>query len=83
MFGLVIFAMGLVIPEDQQQTCLDLSEAVWLNFALTNDCHSWERERKAASDNGQDSVTNAIWILMNKHSMTFEEANKACRDKAR
>ncbi|EAQ85668.1 hypothetical protein CHGG_06921 [Chaetomium globosum CBS 148.51] len=83
MFGLVLFAMGLTIPEDQQQTCLELSEAFWLQFALTNDCHSWERERKAASDNGQSSVTNAIWILMNKHSMSWDEAKQACRDKAR
>ncbi|KAH6641834.1 isoprenoid synthase domain-containing protein [Chaetomium tenue] len=82
MFGLVLFAMGLAIPEDQQQTCLELSEAFWLQFALTNDCHSWERERKAASDSGQPSVTNAVWVLMNKHAMSCEEAKQACRDKA-
>ncbi|KAH6840594.1 isoprenoid synthase domain-containing protein [Chaetomium sp. MPI-CAGE-AT-0009] len=83
VFGLGLFALGLVIPEDQQQTCLELSESFWLQFSLTNDCHSWDRERKAASDSGQKSVTNAIWVLMNKQGMSCDEAKDACREKAR
>jgi fusicocca-2,10(14)-diene synthase/ophiobolin F synthase len=78
-----MFGMGLSIPEDQQQTCLDLSRPFWLHLALANDYHSWERESKAAVESGQASVTNAIWILMNKHSMTCDEARTVCRERAR
>jgi hypothetical protein len=78
----MIFAMGLVIPDDQQQTCLDVSDTFWLQFSLANDCHSWEREQKMASTSGQASVTNAFWVLMNKHSMSCDEAKRVCREKA-
>jgi fusicocca-2,10(14)-diene synthase/ophiobolin F synthase len=80
---LFIFGMGLSIPEDQQRTCLELSQPFWLQTSLANDYHSWEREYQAACDNGQASVTNAIWVFMNKHSMTCDEAKLACREKAR
>jgi hypothetical protein len=79
----MIFGMGLSIPEDQQQACLDYSQPLWLHLALANDYHSWEREHKAAVNSCQTSVTNAIWILMNKHSMTCEEAKTVCRERAR
>lgn len=82
-FGLFMFAMGLSIPEDQQQTCLDLSESFWLQTALANDYHSWEREEKAAADHNQSFVTNAIWVLMNNHSMTCEEARRVCHERAK
>ncbi|KAK3296682.1 isoprenoid synthase domain-containing protein [Chaetomium fimeti] len=82
VFGLAIFAAGLEIPVDQQQTCLELSAPLWLQFALANDYHSWEREQKVATDCGHTSVTNAIWVLMNKHSMSCDEAKEVCRAKA-
>ncbi|KAK4151149.1 isoprenoid synthase domain-containing protein [Chaetomidium leptoderma] len=82
-FGLFIFAMGLQIPEDQQQICLELSHSFWLQTSLANDYHSWEREKKTASDHGQAVVTNAICVLMEKHSMTCDEAKAVCREKAR
>ena len=80
-FGLALFSLGLDIPEDQQQMCLDLSQPFWLQTALTNDYHSWERERDMAGDNG--AITNAIWVLMNRHAMTLEEAQSVCRAKAK
>jgi hypothetical protein len=83
VFGLAIFAMGLNIPDDQQQTCLELSRSSWLQNALANDWLSWEREYETATDNKQDFVLNAIWILMKKHSMTCDEAKTFCRDKAK
>lgn len=83
MAGMMIFGMGLSIPEDQQQTCLELAQPFWLHLALANDYHSWEREHKAAVDSCQASVTNGIWILMHKHSMTCDEAKTLCRERAR
>ena len=83
MFGLSMFGMGLDIPEDQQQTCLELARPFWLQVALANDYHSWEQEQETAKAHGHTSVTNAIWVLMNKHSMTYEEANAACGERAK
>ena len=83
MFGLSMFGMGLDIPEDQQQTCLELARPLWLQIALANDYHSWEREQEAAKAHGHVSVTNAIWVLMHKHSMTYEEANALCGERAK
>jgi fusicocca-2,10(14)-diene synthase/ophiobolin F synthase len=80
---LVIFGMGLSIPEDQQQTCLELSQPSWLQNALANDWLSWDREYETATDNKQDFIKNAIWVLMNKHSITCDEAKAVCRDKAK
>ncbi|KAL2139659.1 hypothetical protein VTI28DRAFT_4884 [Corynascus sepedonium] len=81
-FGGMIFGMGLSIPEDQQQTCYELAQPLYLHFALANDYHSWERDLKVASDSSQPFVANAIWILMNKHSMTCDEAKAACCERA-
>ncbi|KAK4101104.1 terpenoid synthase [Parathielavia hyrcaniae] len=82
-FGLLMFGMGLSIPENQQQTWLELSQPLWLHGSLANDYQSWEREHKIAIQNGQGSVMNAIWVLMNKHSMACDEAKAVCREKAR
>ncbi|KAK4104428.1 terpenoid synthase [Parathielavia hyrcaniae] len=88
-FGLWIFGMGLHIPEDQQKTCLELSRPFWLQFSLANDCHSWDHEQKAAKvrhvdgDAGDAFVPNAIWVSMHRHAMTSEQAQAACRIKAK
>ncbi len=77
-----MFAMALDIPEDQQQICLDMSRAFWLQIALVNDYYSWDAEEATAKNQGLTTVANAIWVLMNKHAMTLEEAKSACAAKA-
>jgi hypothetical protein len=74
-----MFAMGLRIPEDQQQTCFELSRPFWMQTALANDCHSWERERRTAYSQDPGFVANAIWVLMHRQSMTLEKAKTVCR----
>lgn len=78
-----MFAMGLDIPDDQQQICLDLSESFWLQTSLVNDYYSWEREQNTATDRNHASMANAIWVLMEKHSMSCDEAKAFCREKIR
>lgn len=78
-----MFAMGLDIPDDQQQMCLDLSESFWLQTSLVNDYYSWEREHKTASDRNHASIANAIWVLTEKHSMSCDEAKTFCRERIR
>ncbi|KAK3307854.1 isoprenoid synthase domain-containing protein [Chaetomium strumarium] len=56
--GLKLFAMGLRIPEDQQQMCLDLSRPFWLQTLLVNDYHSLAREVKQADLQGK---TKSVW----------------------
>ncbi|KAL2129754.1 hypothetical protein VTI74DRAFT_7344 [Chaetomium olivicolor] len=83
LFGLCQFAMGLNIPDDQQKICLELSQPVSLQASLANDLHSWYREHKAAADCGQASVTNAIWVLTEKHGMSVSQAKAVCRQRAK
>ncbi|KAK4247910.1 isoprenoid synthase domain-containing protein [Corynascus novoguineensis] len=81
VFGLAIFCAGLDIPQDQQKTCFELFRSFWIHASLVNDLFSWESESKAATG-PSGAVTNAIWILMNKHSMTYDEAQRVCRERA-
>lgn len=78
-----MFALGLEIPEEQQQTCLDLAQPMCLQISLANDLHSWDREAEAARARGEASVTNAVWIFMTKHSLTLDDAKAACRERAK
>ncbi|KAK4140186.1 isoprenoid synthase domain-containing protein [Dichotomopilus funicola] len=81
-FGLVLFGIAADIPKDQQEVCFELTQAFWMQTCLVNDSHSWGRERDAAAAAGQKWVSNAIWVLINKHSMTHEAAQAFCRRKA-
>jgi hypothetical protein len=49
-------------------------------LALTNDLYSWAKERDDAARAGQSQVINAIWILMQEHSVTEVEAQAHCRN---
>ena len=71
--------MGLTIPEEQMNLCKMLSRPAWEALVLTNDLYSWDKERREAAILGQPSVVNAIWVLMQEHSVTEQEAKRLCR----
>ncbi|AEO63664.1 uncharacterized protein THITE_121363 [Thermothielavioides terrestris NRRL 8126] len=80
--GMAVLSMGLNIPEEQQQACLELSEPLWRQLSLAKDYVSWEREFMAASAHDDMVVNNAVWVLMKQHAMTCEEAQAVCRERA-
>jgi hypothetical protein len=78
-YGLVTFAMGLTLPEEEVPLSKKLGTPFWVALVLTNDLYSWEKERDDAARAGQSQVMNAIWVLMQEHSMTEVEAQAHCR----
>ncbi|KAK7943104.1 terpenoid synthase [Apiospora aurea] len=79
-FGTLTFAMALTIPEEDLRECMELARPAYASLALTNDLYSWDKERKAAQETGQDHVFNAIWVIMKERSVSEEEAKNICRE---
>ncbi|KAF5689539.1 terpene synthase [Fusarium circinatum] len=78
-FGSLTFGMGLTIPDEEYDLCMSLARPGYAALGLTNDLYSWEKERKAAQDIGQDYVFNAIWVIMKESGIGEEEAKEVCR----
>ena len=75
------FGMAITIPEEEMELCRRLSRHAWIVAGLQNDLFSWEKEYETSVENGQSHVINAIWVLMQEHSITVDEAKKLCRVK--
>ncbi|KAK8045010.1 hypothetical protein PG993_005034 [Apiospora rasikravindrae] len=82
-FGTVTFAMALTIPEEDLEECMELARPGYAALALTNDLYSWEKERKAAEEKGQDYIFNAIWVIMEERGVSEQEAKSICREEIR
>ncbi|KAF5987601.1 dicarboxylate carrier protein [Fusarium bulbicola] len=78
-FGSLTFGMGLTIPDEEYDLCMSLARPGYAALGLTNDLYSWNKERKAAQDIGQDYVFNAIWVIMKESAIEEEEAKEVCR----
>ncbi|KAF5629804.1 uncharacterized protein FTJAE_8449 [Fusarium tjaetaba] len=78
-FGSLTFGMGLTIPDEEYDLCMSLARPGYAALGLTNDLYSWDKERKAARDMGQDYVFNAIWVIMKESAIGEEEAKEVCR----
>jgi fusicocca-2,10(14)-diene synthase len=77
-FGLVTFAMGLKIPEEEIEMSKTFMRSAWIVLSLTNDLYSWPKEYEAAVQKGQSHVVNAIWVLMHENSLNANEAKTLC-----
>lgn len=73
------FGMAITIPDEEMDLCRRLSRHAWIIAGLQNDLFSWEKEYGTSVENGQSHVINAIWVLMQEHSITVEEAKRLCR----
>ncbi|KAK4222678.1 isoprenoid synthase domain-containing protein [Podospora fimiseda] len=83
-FGILLFAMDLEIPDDQQQSCFALSKSGYICAALSNDYYSWDREFKMAARGEEGTqLHNAIEVLMRTKGLTIEEAKKLCIETAK
>ncbi|KAF5565863.1 hypothetical protein FNAPI_1411 [Fusarium napiforme] len=78
-FGSLTFGMGLTIPDEEYDLCMSLARPGYAALGLTNDLYSWEKERKAAQDMGQDYVFDAIWVIMKESAIGEEGAKEVCR----
>jgi len=82
-FGTLTFGMALTIPDHEYELCMELARPGYAVLGLTNDLYSWDKEYKDAKKMGQDSVFNAIWVIMREQNCSEEEAKKICGDEIR
>ncbi|KAI9367408.1 putative geranylgeranyl diphosphate synthase [Aspergillus egyptiacus] len=78
-YGLLTFAQAITIPEDELDTCHQLATTAYLHMALVNDLVSWEKERQNALALGKDYCTNFIFVAMEEHGLSEDEAQERCR----
>ncbi|KAK1245660.1 hypothetical protein MKX07_004729 [Trichoderma sp. CBMAI-0711] len=82
-FGTLTFGMGLTIPDEEYDLCMELARPGYAVLGLTNDLYSWPKERQAAEKAGQDYVFNAIWVIMHERQVSEEEAKAICAEEIR
>lgn len=78
---MVTFGMAITIPEDELDLAHELANVAYLNLGLTNDLYSYQKEYETAMALGQDYVVNVIWVLMEEHGISEEEAKQRCRER--
>lgn len=76
--GLSLFAMSLVVQEEEEELCHKLARPVWGAASLTNDLQSWDKEYKVAQAHDNHELKSAIWLLMKQHSIDAETAKQRC-----
>lgn len=72
--------MGLTIPDDELDICMELARPGYAVLGLTNDLYSWEKERRAAKRANQDYVFNAVWVIMQERSVDEQKAKAICAE---
>ncbi|KAL3297596.1 fusicoccadiene synthase [Colletotrichum asianum] len=77
-FGTITFGMAITIPDHEYELCMELARPLYIALGLVNDLHSWEKERDAAAEEGQDYVFNAIWVIMNERGIGVDDAKDIC-----
>ncbi|KAI0548663.1 isoprenoid synthase domain-containing protein [Xylaria curta] len=77
-YGTLTFGMGLTIPAHEKGLCMELAKSGYAALGLANDLFSWEKERIAAQQLGQDYVFNAIWVIMEEKGVDESEAKEIC-----
>ncbi|KAL6239865.1 hypothetical protein BDW75DRAFT_248656 [Aspergillus navahoensis] len=78
-YGLLTFAQAITIPEDELDMCHQLATTAYLHMALVNDLVSWEKERQNALALGKDYCTNFVFVAMEEHGLSENEAQDRCR----
>ncbi|EGD99956.1 Fusicoccadiene synthase [Trichophyton interdigitale] len=82
-FGTLTFGMGLTIPDEELELCMELARPGYAALGLTNDLYSWRKERDEAAADGLDYVFNAVWVIMQERSLSEEDAMIACAEEIR
>ena len=70
--------MGLTIPDDELDLCMELARPGYAAISLTNDLYSWKKEQKAADRAGVHYVFNAIWVIMQERGICEEDGMTVC-----
>ncbi|KAI1292591.1 terpenoid synthase [Xylaria venustula] len=81
--ALVTFGCAITIPEEETAMCENLVMPAVIAASLTNDLFSYDKEYEAAQAADLPGVVNALWVLMNEHRVSLEEAKIMCRTRVK
>ena len=74
--------MALTISEDEKELMRPVAAPAYACIALANDFFSWQKEYDDFTYQSKSHyMVNAIWILMQEHSITIEKAKQTLREK--
>lgn len=74
--------MALTISEDERELMRPVAAPAYACIALANDFFSWQKEYDDFTCQSKSQyMVNAIWILMQEHSIKIEKAKKTLREK--
>jgi hypothetical protein len=73
--------MALNMPDHESELRSQLCRPAWIALGLTNDLYSLEKEKEAAKTMGESHVCNALWVIMQEHNISDEEAKQLCCEK--
>ena len=83
MYGIIVYAMALTISEEERNLIRPVAALAYASVALVNDIFSWQREYDDFKHQSETQyMANAIWILMQEHSITVEKAQQSLQKKA-
>ena len=75
--------MALTISEDEISLIRPIAAPAYASIALANDFFSWQKEYDDFKQQSTSSyMVNAVWILMQEHSVTVEKAKQMLQTKA-
>ncbi|KIK55691.1 hypothetical protein GYMLUDRAFT_248501 [Collybiopsis luxurians FD-317 M1] len=78
--GLLLFALGLKIEENEIGKCHELTRFAFYAMILQNDLYSWEKEYAEAERHEHLHLMNALGILMREHNTDLQGAQQICRE---
>lgn len=74
--------MELTITEEERKLIMPITAPAFVSLALTNDFFSWQKEYDQFKREAKAPyMVNAIWILMQEHSIDIERAKQMLKDK--
>ncbi|KAG7005403.1 hypothetical protein G7Y79_00020g049310 [Physcia stellaris] len=81
-FGIITYGMAFTISENERKSIMSVTAPASVSLAFTNDLFSWQKEYdQFRRDSKAKYMVNAVWILMQEHSITMDKAQKMLRIK--
>lgn len=75
----MLFGMGLTLTPEEDGMLKDVIEPCFAALGLANDYFSFDREYSERQDSGGSSMTNAVWLYMQWHDVSVDEAKERVR----
>ena len=77
-----MYGMALTISKEEHELIFPITAPAYANLALANDFFSWKKEYAEFKEEGKTYMVNAVWILMQEHSVSEEDAKSLLKRRA-